>query len=351
MMSVVLIALLDATGLHAQESSWTARWGLSLQTRYDDNPLRLNAWEKANLAARLPRFTGMDRADDVLGMIRLRGDFRGDGLGSRPARIGADVRLDGHAWNRQGLRFSVGASASQELTRRDEVGVFLAFTPSEFQRNYLVGTDETGAPAYVEGVGRRLRGGIEYTREILRGSRGGPELDANLSVLGTMRRFQDFPWRDRTELGARIGLDFQPVDALETEIAATLARTSHARLAEPVSRSDGVTMAATRRDYVQREVGAEAGLHLGAGRLLTVGYDRRHRSYLATLDEDPVYGDRRDNRDSYEAALRLDLGPLVRLTLGGSLEEQSTNRPGSGDTGDEADYERHTLFLRLELRR
>ncbi|MBW3553211.1 MAG: hypothetical protein KY466_06870, partial [Gemmatimonadetes bacterium] len=237
-----------------------------------------------------------------------------------------------------------------KLSKRDEIGMSVEFTPSEFRRNYIIGTDAGGEPEYAAGVARTLEAELEYARRLLRGKRGGPELSLEAALLAERRTFADMPWRDRSELGGRIAADLELLRRLQIEAGAEYSRGFHAGAQEPVSGPTGVTMMTLDRDFQQLELEGELGFKLAKRRRLVLSYDWRTRSYLAT-PEDGVYGGRRDHRDRFGAELRLGVGRLVELRLGGALQVQTTVRPGRGDTGDEADYRRTVAFVQVDLPR
>lgn len=334
-----------------QNGQWSPRFELSVQTGFDDNPFKMTAGQKADVESGIPRYQDVNSAHDFVTDLRLRGEARGPGLAGRRLRVRGEVRLEGYALSRRRSTLAVGAFVSQKLSKRDEIGVAVEFTPSEFRRNYLVGTDAGGEPEYAAGVARTLEAELEYGRELLRGKRGAPELGLEAALLAKRRTFGEMPWRDRSELGGRVAGDLELLRRFEIGAGVEYGRAFHAGGPEPVSGEAGVTMTALDRDFQQLELEGELGFKLAKRRRLVLSYDWRTRSYLAAPEEDGVYGGRRDRRDRAGAELRLGMGRLVELRLGGALHVQTTLRPGLGDTGDEADYRRTLAFIRVDLPR
>lgn len=338
-------------GERPQSGLWSPRFELSVRSGFDDNPFRMTAGQKADLESGMPRYQDVNSAHDFVTDLRLRGEARGPGLSGRRLRVGGGIALDGYALSRRRSTLALDAFVSQKLSKRDEIAASVAFTPSEFRRNYIVGTDGSGEAEYAAGIAQTLEAELEYERRVLRGKRGTPELSLEAALLAERRAFADMPWRDRSELGGRIGADLELLRRLEVEAGAEYSRGFHGGGQEPVSGPDGVTMMTLDRDFQQLELEGELGFKLAKRRRLVLSYDWRTRSYLATPEDDGVYGGRRDHRDQVGAELRLGVGRLVELRLGGALQVQTTVRPGRGDAGGEADYRRTVAFIQLDLPR
>lgn len=361
-----LLVLLAAAELSAQETQqaasepparrakkergWDSKWKLSLRSEYDENTFKLKPSQRTSLEDGAARYAGMESPRDVVNTMRVRGEFRRPGLGSRRMSVGADARVELYTLNQRRSSVEVGAFAAQKLSKRDVLGLAVSFTPSEFRRNYLAGESASGAPLYEAGMAHTLDGELEYEREVLRGRRGGPKLEAAVAILGGRRSYDAFPWRNRTELGGQVEAGLVLAERVGLELGARRVRGFHDEGAEPVLGTGGVTYQSLNRDFDQTSVGAETSLRLGKRRL-SLSYTWRERAYLARLAEDGVYGDRNDRRSSYGLEVDLLSRGDVRLSLGGAHQEQTSYMPGRGDTGDEADYSRSIAFLHMSISR
>lgn len=333
-----------------QDRGWDSKWKLSLRSEYDENTFKLRPSQRTSLEDGDARYAGMESPRDVVNTIRMRGEFRRPGLGSRRMSVGADARVELYTLNQRRSSVEVGAFAAQKLSRRDVLGLAVSFTPSEFRRNYLAGESGSDTPLYEAGVAHTLDGELEYEREVLRGRRGGPKLEAAVAILGGRRTYDAFPWRNRTELGGQVEAGLVLAERVGLELGARRVRGSHDGGAEPVLGTGGVTFQSLNRDFDQTSVGAETNLRLGKRRI-SLSYAWRERAFLARLDEDGVYGERNDRRSSYGLEVDLLSRGDIRLSLGGAHHEQTSYMPGRGDTGDEADYSRSIAFLNMSLSR
>jgi hypothetical protein len=114
---------------------------------------------------------------------------------------------------------------------------------------------------------------------------------------------------------------------------------------------DAVTLMELARDFDVTRLEAAATLQIVESARVRLRVAHKTRQYHATLSEDPVYGERRDNGWTYGADVRLRTTQHVNVVLGGDLQRQFAFRPGRGDTGDEARYSRTAAFVRIEYAR
>lgn len=334
------------TRLDHASMRWRMSWNLTLISTYDDNVFGLSPVQLDGLEAGRDRYVDMNAAHDIENSLRFRTRLRGPGLASQRLDLAATARLDLYTFSprQSGLRF--GLSARQRLSPRDRIRADISFAPREFRRNYLAGADEGGAPVYVAGTRQKVQGGLGYERTLWARTRG-PELNTAARVLASALRFPDLPWRDRQELGGEIRTDLS-VGAIEGELTAGRSRAFYAGLAEPVRLDDEVTATELARDFNLTRLRVAVGVQAIESANVGVRFEHRTREYLASLEEDPVFGDRRDRGATYGIELRLRAAPSVELRLGGDVQRQFTMRPGRGDTGDEASYSRRTATLRID---
>lgn len=333
-----------------KKSEWDSKWRFSFESEFDENTFKLKPSQRRSLEDGAARYEGMESPLDVVNTLRMRGEFRRPGLRSRRMSIGGDARIELFTLNQRRSSVELEAFAAQKLSKRDIVGAAVSFTPSEFRRNYLIGADGSGAARYEAGVAHTVEGEIEYEREVLRGRRGGPKLDATVALLGGRRIYQGFSWRNRTELGGQVEADLVLAGRIGLKLEAERVRASHDGGAEPVLEADGVSYQSLNRNFDQTSIGAETNLRL-AKRRVSLSYEWRDRSYLARLGEDGVYGDRVDDRRTYGIEADILSRGQLRLSIGGKHQDQTSYVPGRGDTGDEADYSRSTIFLHLSISR
>jgi len=350
---VFLPAFAGATPLAAQSShrSWRGSWRLSAEAEYDSNVFRLSGSQRKALEASpdAGRFPGMSQPSDLILRTALRGSLRGRGLGARLLEVGGTVGVDGHAANSRLTHVQVSTFASQLLTPRDRLSVELGYRPDEFRRAYLAGAGPSMAPAYAAGSATRSSGRITYQRALREGSRH--DLDLELSLEGERRTMAGFAWRDRSDLGGQVSLRAELGRRMDGELMLGRGRGNYDGTPEPFMEGAVVSTTSLERDFDQTELGVGLAFDLRHRRRLLVSWQRRLRDYTAVLGEDPVYGDRRDTRDTFGSELRYDMRGPFELRAGGSYRRQNTFRPARGDTTDEADYRRTRMFLSLRYAR
>lgn len=330
---------------------WRARWTAGFESSYDHNPFRLSAGQREDLVDGAAPYASLSQPYDMTNTVRVGLGVRGPGVAGRRLDLESDLQVDLYTFNRRRSSVSLDLSATQKLSKHDELRFAVGITPSEFRRNYIAGADAAGNPVFGEGIATTTDAELSYRRRLLRGKGAEPELHLELAALAGNRTYRDMPWRDRVELGGGIEADVD-FGRIDVELSA-----SHARArddydgAEPVLTDGGVVMAALDRRFGETRVGAETKFRLSKGTRLELGYDLRDRRYLASLADDPYYGGREDRRHTVGADLRFEVGRRFELVLGGEHQFQTTFRPGRGDTGDEADYHRPRASLRVEYRR
>jgi hypothetical protein len=328
--------------------SWRARWDARLVTTYDDNVFGLSPSQLRRLEAGRDRYADMNAAHDILSSVRVRAGLRGPGLTSQRLDVLADARFDHYAISPRQSRFRLGLLVRQRLSERDRLRADIDIAPGEFRRNYLGGVDETGAPVYIAGTQTTAGGAIGYERALWSADKA--QLSGMARVMASRRTVADLPWRDRHELGGAVRLDLR-MGTADLQLNAGRSRASHPDEPEPVRLDDQVIWSTLGRDFGLTSLGVAGSLRLSDEASVGASYGHRTRQYLASLAEDPVYGDRSDRGEIVGVELRLRVSSRVDLQLGGSLQRQFTFRPGRGDTGDEASYTRRTTTLRVDYSR
>lgn len=352
-LAVVLAALVPSGSAEAQgaRSSWRGDWTVAAEALYDSNIFRLSDSQRRQLesGSGSDRFTDMSGPSDLVLELGLSGQVRGRGLGSRRVTMGVGLEVDAYASNTRLTHVSLETFATHALSSRDELTLELGWRPGEFRRNYLAGAETSGAPTYAAGVANRAQARLEYDRELRKGS--DHDLDLELSVEGSKRSLNDFPWRDRTGLTGAAELQVELSRRIDAVLSFARGRGSHDGVPEPYIDATFVRTASLNRDFDETELGAGLTFNLPRRTELLLGWERRARDYAAALGEDPVYGDRQDDRDTFEGELRWDRKGPLEVRVGGSFRRQDTQRPAQGDTADEEDYRQARMFLSLRYSR
>jgi len=291
----------------------------------------------------------MEQVSDLVVEAGLRGEMRGRGVASYPITVGGSLEIDAYTSNTRLTHVVLETFASQSLTSRDKVSVELNYVPGEFRRNYLSGVELSGLPIYAAGVSDRTRVRLAYDRKLSRGD--GPRMDLGLSVSGTRRSMAGLPWRNRTEMRGAAELAADLRKGVDVELRVERGRGAYEGTPEPFVDANVVRTAELNRDFSQSELGAAIGLATGKRTDLLLSYEHRVRDYVAALGEDPVFGDRRDDRDSFEVELRHDMHGPLEWRVGGRYRSQNTLRPARGDTADEADYRQTRAFVAIRYAR
>jgi hypothetical protein len=345
---VLVVAVVAAAmgGAAGPAAGQRVSWDVAVGSAYNDNVFRLAPSQKEALGGGDERYADMNAAYDVASTVRLRSSLRTRGLAGRRLDLGAEARAEYYVMSPRQSHGVVRVSAEQRLARRSSMHARVSLVPHEFRRNYLSGADGDGGALYAPGVVRRVSGEVGYERNLLRG-RGRPRIDGSVDVTGSLRGYPDFPWRDRREVGIQVGTDAE-LGAVRLELSVGRGRAFHNGMAEPVLTDGAVTLMELHRDFDVTDLAVGTSLRVARGARVGLGFEHRARDYRASLAEDPVYGDREDRRNTFLAELRLRATRRVDVRVGGDIRHQSAFRPGRGDTGDEARYDRHTAFVRVE---
>jgi hypothetical protein len=344
---LAVVAAVMATGAAWDgAAAQRASWDLAVGSTYNDNVFRLTPAQKDALGAGGEGYTDMNAAHDVASTLRLRTRLRGRGVAGQRLELGAEARADYFALSPRQSRVAVRLSAEQRLAGRSAVHARVTLVPHEFRRNYLIGGDKADEALYAPGTLRSVSGVVGFERTLLRG-RGQLRIDGSVDVTGSLRTYADFPWRDRREVGIELGTEAR-LGPVGVELGVGRSRAFHDSVAEPVLADGEVTMMELERDFDVTNLAVGASLRITRRARVGLGFEHRARDYRASLEEDPVFGDREDRRDTFLAELRLRATRRVDVRLGGDIRRQTAFRPGRGDTGDEARYTRQTAFTRVE---
>jgi hypothetical protein len=339
----------ESTRPQDRDDSWRVSWVVAVSSTYDNNVFRLSPWQLQELDSGADRFTDMNAGHDMINSLRLRTRFRGPGLAAQRLDLTASARIDAYTLSPRQSNGRFDLAVQQSLTRRDRITAEVSLAPYGSRRHYLSGADESGQPLYTAGRRRSVDGSIGYERTLWRRRRG-PELNAALRLTASSQSFPGFSWRDRRELGGEVEAELT-AGPTAIELSAGRARADYSGGAEPVLLDDAVTLMELARDFDVTRLEARASRQVSENVRLGLRVEHKTRQYRATLEEDPVYGERRDNGWTYGADLRLRTTRHVSVVLGGDLQRQFAFRPGRGDTGDEARYSRTAAFLRIEYAR
>jgi hypothetical protein len=332
-----------------RNGNWRVNWVVALSSTYDSNVFRLSPWQLQALDTGAERFTDMNAGHDVINSLRLRTRLRGPGLAAQRLDVTASARVDVYTLSPRQSNARFGLAARQSLSRRDRITAELSFAPNESRRHYLSGADESGTPVYTAGRRQSIDGSIDYERTVW-SRRRGPELNAALRMVASSQSFAGFEWRDRRELGGEVAAELT-AGRTAVELTAGRSRADYSGGPEPVLLDDAVTTMELARDFDVTRLEAAATLQIVESARVGLRVAHKTRQYHATLSEDPVYGERRDNGWTYGADVRLRTTQYVNVVLGGDLQRQFAFRPGRGDTGDEARYSRTAAFVRIEYAR
>jgi hypothetical protein len=332
-----------------RNGNWRVNWVVALSSTYDSNVFRLSPWQLQALDTGAERFTDMNAGHDVINSLRLRTRLRGPGLAAQRLDVTASARVDVYTLSPRQSNARFGLAARQSLSRRDRITAELSFAPNESRRHYLSGADESGTPVYTAGRRQSIDGSIDYERTVW-SRRRGPELNAALRMVASSQSFAGFEWRDRRELGGEVAAELT-AGRTAVELTAGRSRADYSGGPEPVLLDDAVTTMELARDFDVTRLEAAASLQIVESARVGLRVAHKTRQYHATLSEDPVYGERRDNGWTYGADVRLRTTQHVNVVLGGDLQRQFAFRPGRGDTGDEARYSRTAAFVRIEYAR
>lgn len=351
--SVLLLAA-TAPGLRAQtredlNDKTSPRWKTSLEWQaraaFDDNVFLLRDGRKNDLNGQ-GQFLDMDNAADFIGSAEAAIRLRGRGLGSRRLLVRPRIGYDLYTQNPKRSHAEFGISAVQSLTSKNDLSFEVQYTPSAFQRTYLI----DGGPRYAPGVYRQTSASIGLARELTR-KKSSVEADGSIAILFQRRTFENFAWRNRDEVGARAGIDLKFNRMLSVDLIGGAAVHSFNPVPEPIELGDQISVVQLRRDRTEVEFGIEPRVRLGKDRFIEAGYRYRLRSYHADLQDDPVYGGRDDRRNTLSAAARFPVARHLALRVGGMWQVQNTSQPGRGETGDEADYSHRVGYVQIEYPR
>ncbi len=335
--------------LTAQHEAGSWRRGLQVSARalYDSNVFRLSDSQRAGLGSvsAQERYVDMSRPEDVVLRVKLAGELRGQGLGTAGVRLGGGIQVDAFTSNTRLTHLQLETFVAKALSSRDELTLELDYRPDEFRRNYLIEAEPSSPPTYAAGVSNQGSARFRYERRVRRGK--GRDLNVQLAAAASRRSFSDFPWRDRTELSGAAALQMELGQHLDVEVRAARGLASHDGSPEPFIEASLLRISPLNRDFAESELGV--GVHFRtAGRAeLLLGWERRIRDYVAVLGEDPVYGDRRDDRDAFEVEVRVDRKGPVQWRIGGMYRYQDTFRPAKGDAAEEQDYKQTRVFVAL----
>lgn len=364
----------------ADTVGWRAIVQSKAAVQYDDNVFLLSPTQRGTLSAPSAasvtsgRYTGMESANDMLGVGSIGVELSGPGVAGRTLEITPEISYE-FASRNQLRREGVGTlSIAQSLGKGRRVRVNVASTPSHFARNYLsdaVDADANGSISAAERIYKRGQYG-EYSLggdfRVPLGSKSKKRVGAVLTAgAGYYARSYDAPFAVRDLKGptGTLGLAFGQNAPVGLDLTYDIAALSAAQgkqvdlLDEPTHNVDfngnGTTTDLNARalvdiDRSRLEHQFGVGLTFDAGRRATasLGYDYRLRSFRSKLPYDESDAGRSDARSGIRGSVRTRLAHGVFMSSGVKFLTQSTNRPLGSVVGDEADY--RNLVASLSLR-
>lgn len=344
-MLLLCVAVLP-TSVHAQDaqSSLKSDWTFTLGAVADNNPFKLSAAEQADLQAGLQEYADMNAPADAGMLLGVDADFRTRRVHGRRMRFGFSV--EGNLYGRNTARSNLSADGfvAYSFSKKDELKLEASVGPSAFRKNYVVTYDNLGTEVFARGDVTKYGLDLSYERELYDG-RHGTGLELTLESGRHRRTVANMPWRDRTETRLGGQLDAQLSRRLDVELQLGWRAASHDGIPEPY----GGQMLVLNRDFTSLGYGAELGWDVTKAAKLYIEYDHRDRGYDAALGEDPRYGGRSDDRDTFGSKLRLEASRTVDVWLGGAYRMDDTLRPGA--TTSVPDYRRAKAFFRVEYSR
>ncbi|HSL69831.1 MAG TPA: hypothetical protein VK864_06285 [Longimicrobiales bacterium] len=343
---MLLLGAVPVDGQAPADRPWRTRWSAGLESSFDDNPFKLTSGQRADVPDGGDRWASLKQPYDVTNVLQLGLNANGRGLKGRKLELESDVRLDVYAINQRRTSVELGLQATQSLSKRAGLHLELDLRPSEFRRNYL-----SAGGIYEAGVATTLDAALSYQRELLKGKGQRPDVGVELGVLAARRTYKDMPWRDRNQFGLALAADLKAGPIAVELTTAGLRAFDNYDGAEPVSLNGAVVMTPLQRGFDELRVGLETVARTGKHTRVGVEYGLRQRNYTATEQEDPAHSGRVDRRHGFGGNVRWEAAKRIELIAGAEHQVQTTFRPGNGDTGDETDYKRTRISVRVEYRR
>lgn len=367
------LLLVVASGLGAQGSApatpraetWRLRPSATAVLEYDDNVFLLRASRKDDLGAPSPaelqsgRYSDMASARDAVASLGSALRLRGNGLGGRDLDIVPQVALELYTLNSARSNALLGLAVVQDLARGGRVRARATYAPTSFRRNYLAGVQdangdgfiEAGERRYAPGKAQEFEFGADYRHRLKKARRTSP-LEAAVQLgAGLARRTYAAPFAGRDYAGltaeARLLLDFTPRVAFDLGYGVAMLEASPtSELLLVLDGANRRAVAATvDRSRTEHAVGARARFELTRRSDLSLGVERRERTWTSTELTDLRYNGRRDARNSFDAELTTGRSRGLQTVLRVRFARQDLTRGMATGGEDVDDYARVRVAL------
>lgn len=371
----VLLVLVLAPSLGAQDpatgtsraDTWRLRPSVTAAVEYDDNVFLLKDSRKDDLGAPSPadvqsgRFTDMASARDAVTSLAGALRLRGNGLAGRDLDIVPEVALELYALNPARSNALLGLAVEQDLSRGNRVRARAAYAPASFRRNYLAGAEDAngdgfidpGERRYAPGKARELEVSADYRHRLKKARRASP-LEAAVQLgAGLAQRTYAAPFAGRDHAGptaeVRLLLDFTSrlAFALDYGIAMLDATPTSELLLVPDGTRQRAIPAVPDRSHTEHVAGARARLGVTRRSELSLGVERRQRTWTSTEATDVRYRGRRDARNAVDAELTAGRSARLRTVVRVRYAQQGLTRGTSTGGEDVDDYSRLRAALGL----
>ncbi len=379
-------ALAGASPVVAQQDGRS--WRPTVQVRsvavYDDNPFLLTGGSKRRLDQVSPadqqsgRFRDMENANDLIPVSSIELGVSGPGLTGRDLSVSAGATYEANLWNARRRHAELEFTVEQALPHARRLRFRADWRPEYFSKNYLSGAADANADfeigpderSYARGSSNELDLSLGYRHRLIKATSRRPiALSAELQA-GYFRRSYDapFPGRDRRGPGASADLELALGRRWIVEVAYAFA----SEQADPtrevlilnenefsrdfngngaVSEDSARAFELVDRSRAEHRVGLSVRSELSAAVSGEIAYERRMRVFGSGEQFDVAHRDRRDARNEVAVDVGVRLARGLRLSLGGRLAVQRTNRSGDpAATGEVTDYTRRVAYAGLRYR-
>lgn len=372
---ILAILILHGAVLPAQQAAreWKFAPTLGVAAEFDNNPFLFAPTRKDRLAAPpagtpASRYANMEKAADVLAMLRAELEFRGPGLGGRTVAITPDFRYEHYTSNGERSSWKAGVAIAQSLGRGSRLRVKAEMTPSTFFKNYLSdatdangdGTIALSERVYAPGSSSERAVSADYLFRVKKSRKASPigafvrvgaghaaeSYDAPFSVRDRAGPFASLALTlDRGRLELDAGYDFASLGSTPGRAVRLLDEPDFGvDFNGNGSTSDLDARAFEMVDYSRTEHGLSLGARFPMGKRTTLRAELEHRrrSFGSSQPYDVGNNGRTDSRNTVAAAVSVKARSGVRFLAGAEMRKQSLNKP-LDTAGDVSDYSRIRL--------
>lgn len=364
--------------------AWRPTVQLRGVTAYDDNPFLLTASSRRRVDRDSPadvqsgRFRDMESPSDLIPVSSIELGVSGPGLTGRPLDVSAGASYEANLQNARRRHAELELTVAQALPHTGRLRVRADWRPAYFSKNYLsdavdanldgeIGPDER---SYAPGLSNELDLSLGYRHRLVKATKRRPiGLSVELEA-GYFRRVYDAPFggRSRRGPGAGTGLELE----LGRRTVVNVAYGFASEQADPTREvlilnenefsrdfnNNGTIVDDSARAFelvdrsrAEHRVGLSVRTEVSATVSAELAYERRLRVFDSKEPYDVAYRDRRDTRNEVAVDFSVRLAPGLRLSLGGRVATQATNRSGDpAATGEVTDYTRRVAYAGLRYR-